>query len=83
MSAQKYLQVTDNEGTAAKNVEISTGSKAKGQQWYVKSMEDGTISLKNALGEFNLDIANDADEDGANVQIYHVYNSYGTASLLG
>ena len=75
--AQKYLQVTDNEGAAAKNVEISTGSKAEGQQWYVTNMEDGTICLKNALGEFNLDIANGADENGANVQIYHAYN--GTA----
>lgn len=77
VSAQKYLQVTDNEGTAAKNVEIGTGSGVDGQKWYVTNQDDGSITLRSALGEFNLDIANGSDSDGANIQIYNAYN--GTA----
>lgn len=77
VSAQKYLQVADNKGAAVQNVEIGTGTGTDGQKWYLTSQTDGSIALKTALGDFNLDIANGTDEDGANLQIYNAYT--GTA----
>lgn len=70
----KYLQVKDNIGENAKNVEIGTGCEADGQKWYVTNREDGTITLKSALGAFNLDIGMNEDKDGANAQIYDAWN---------
>lgn len=72
--SQKYLQVTDNKGTAGTNVEIRTGSGLAGQKWYLKNTSDGYFTLKSALGEFMMDIANGKNEDGANIQIYNGYS---------
>ena len=74
VDSQKYLQVKDNIGANAQNVEIGTGSGADGQKWYVTNQDDGTITLKSALGSFNLDIGLNEDKDGANVQIYSAWN---------
>ena len=77
VNAQKYLQVAGNEGKAVANIEIGTGTGAAGQKWYLTNVSDGYFTLKSALGDFMIDIANGADEDGANVQIYNAYS--GTA----
>lgn len=70
VNAQKYIQVKDNTGANAQNVELGTGTGATGQKWTVKHNNDGTVEIVSALGAYSLDIANGADEDGANVQIY-------------
>lgn len=75
--SQKYLQVAGNKGAAVTNVEISSGTGVAGQKWYVTNNSDGTMTLKSALGDFMIDIANGEDVDGANVQIYDSYG--GTA----
>jgi len=72
--SQKYLQVTDNSGTAGANVEIRTGSGVDGQKWYLKKTSNGYFTLTSALGNFMLDVANGKDEDGANIQIYNGYS---------
>ena len=74
VNAQKYLQVKDNTGKNVQNVELGTGSGVDGQKWYLTNTSDGYITLKSALGDFMIDIANGADEDGANVQIYSAYS---------
>ena len=74
MNAQKYLQVKDNKGANIQNVEISTGTGQAGQKWYVTNTSDGYVTLTSGLGNYMLDIANGADEDGANVQIYSGYS---------
>lgn len=74
VDSQKYLQVKDNVGANAQNVEIGTGSGADGQKWYVTNQNDGTMTLRSALGSFNLDIGLNEDKDGANVQIYSAWN---------
>lgn len=73
VGSQKYLQVAGNTGKTAQNVEISTGTGAAGQKWYVANNADGYFTLKSALGDFMVDIAYGKDEDGANVQIYDGY----------
>ncbi|MBR3770679.1 MAG: endo-1,4-beta-xylanase [Clostridium sp.] len=70
VNAQKYIQVKDNTGANAQNVELGTGTGAAGQRWKVKHNSDGTVEIVSALGAYSLDIANGADENGANVQIY-------------
>jgi endo-1,4-beta-xylanase len=70
VNAQKYLQVAGNTGADAQNVELGTGTGVAGQKWTVTNNSDGTVTLKSGLGNFSLDVANAADEDGANVQIY-------------
>ena len=70
----KYLQVTDNNGTAGANVEAGTGTGAAGQQWYVTNLSNGYVTIKNGLGNFNLDVANGATADNTNMIIY---NSHG------
>lgn len=72
--AQKYLQVTNNSGTNAQNVELGTGTGVKGQKWYLKNLGNGYFTLQNGLGNFMLDIANGANSDGANAQIYSAYS---------
>lgn len=72
--AQKYLQVTNNSGTNAQNVELGTGTGVKGQKWYLKNLGNGYFTLQNGLGNFILDIANGANSDGANAQIYSAYS---------
>lgn len=67
---QKYIQVKDNVGANAQNVEIWTGNGKAGQKWYVENREDGSITLKSALGEYMLDVDRDLDDDGTNIQIY-------------
>ena len=75
--AQKYLQVANNTGKANQNVELSAGTGVKGQKWYLKNVGNGYITLKSALGNFMLDVANGANKDGANIGIYNSYS--GTA----
>lgn len=70
VNAQKYLQVAGNTGADAQNVELGTGTGIAGQKWNITNNSDGTVTMKSALGNFSLDVANAADEDGANVQIY-------------
>lgn len=70
VNAQKYLQVAQNTGKDAQNVELGTGTGVAGQKWNVTANGDGTVRIKSQLGNFSLDVANAADEDGANVQIY-------------
>ena len=70
VNAQKYLQVAGNTGANAQNVELGTGTGVTGQKWDVTNNADGTVRIKSALGNYSLDVANAADEDGANVQIY-------------
>ena len=75
--AQKYLQVANNTGKANQNVELSAGTGVKGQKWYLKNVGNGYVTLKSALGEFMLDVANAENKDGANIGIYNAYS--GTA----
>lgn len=72
--AQKYLQVANNTGANAQNVELYAGTGEKGQKWNVINNADGTVTIKSALGDYSLDVANGSDEDGANVQIYTSWN---------
>ncbi|MBE6049937.1 MAG: glucuronoarabinoxylan endo-1,4-beta-xylanase [Clostridium sp.] len=72
--AQKYLQVKDNYGKAVQNVELSQGTGAKGQKWYLKNVGNGYITLKSALGDFMLDVAGAEDKNGTNIQIYNAYS---------
>ena len=72
-NSQKYLTVQDDAAKPAANVCISTGTGVKGQKWYVENKGDGYITLKSGLGDYMLDVANGADEDGANLQIYTAY----------
>ena len=58
INAQKYLQVKDSKGKNAQNVEISKGTGASNQKWYVKNLGNGYVTIKSALGEYMLDIAN-------------------------
>ena len=74
INAQKYLQVKDGKGKNAQNVEISKGTGADNQKWYVKNLGNGYVTIKSALGEYMLDIANGTNKDGANVQIYSAYS---------
>lgn len=74
VNAQKYLQVKDNTAKNTQNVELGTGSGVAGQKWYLTNTADGYVTLKSALGNYMIDIANGADEDGANVQIYEGYS---------
>ena len=74
VNAQKYLQVTDNTGKAGQNVEIGTGTGVAGQKWYLTNTSDGYITLTSALGDYMLDVANGADTDGANINIYNAYS---------
>ena len=73
VNAQKYLQVKDNKGANAQNVEIGTGTGVAGQKWNVKTQDDGSVILINGLGEYALDIANGSAENDANVQIYSAW----------
>lgn len=73
INAQKYLQVAENTGANAQNVEIGTGTGVAGQRWYVTNTGDGYVTLKNGLG-YMLDVANGENEDGANIQIYSEHN---------
>lgn len=73
VNAQKYLQVDDNRGANAQNVEIGTGSGAAGQKWYVTNLGDGYVTLKSGLG-YMLDVAYGENQDGTNVQIYTANN---------
>ncbi|SET30056.1 RICIN domain-containing protein [[Clostridium] polysaccharolyticum] len=73
VNAQKYLQVKNNTGANVQNVEIGTGTGVAGQKWNLVNNSDGTITLTSALGNYMLDIANGADTNGANVQIYSAW----------
>ncbi|MCR3760050.1 carbohydrate-binding protein [Clostridium felsineum] len=75
VNAQKYLEVAGNTGKAGQNVDLRTGSGALGQKWYLTNTGDGYVTLTSALGNFMLDIANGANTDGANVQIYNAYSN--------
>ncbi len=71
--SQKYLTVEGNTAKATSNVIISKGTGVDGQKWYVQNKGNGYITLKSALGDFMIDVANGTDEDGANLQIYNAY----------
>ena len=77
VNAQKYLQVDENTGANAQNIEIGTGSGIDGQKWYLTNLGNGYITLTSKLGSYSLDVANASDSDGANIQIYTSYG--GTA----
>ncbi len=70
-NAQKYLQVKDNTGANGQNVEIGTGTGVNGQKWYLTNMSNGYVTFKNGL-DYMLDVANGANVDGTNIQIYSV-----------
>lgn len=72
-NAQKYLQVTGNEGGNGKNVEIATGTGVQGQKWYLTNTGNGYVTLENGLG-YMLDISGGTNENGTNVQIYSENN---------
>ncbi len=72
--SQKYLTVEGNKANGWTNVCISTGTGVDGQKWYVTNTSDGYITLTSKLGSFMLDVANGADEDGANIGIYNGYS---------
>lgn len=74
VGSQKYLQVKGNTASDGQNVEIGAGTGAAGQKWYLANTSDGYVTLKSELGNYMLDIANGADEDGANAQIYSAYS---------
>lgn len=75
--SQKYLTVANNTGANAQNVEIRTGSGIDGQKWYLTNLGNGYFTLRSRLGNYALDVANGANTDGANIQIYSYYG--GTA----
>ena len=74
VNAGKYLQVAGNAAKAVTNVELRTGNGSAGQKWYLKNVGNGYITLKSAVGEFMLDIANGDNKDGSNAQIYDAYS---------
>ena len=74
VNAQKYVTVAGNTGKAGQNVELRTGSGIDGQKWYLTNVANGYVTLKSALGNFMLDIANGSAEDGANLIIYNAYS---------
>ncbi|SET50341.1 polysaccharide deacetylase family protein [[Clostridium] polysaccharolyticum] len=74
VNAQKYLQVKGNTGADGQNVEIGAGTGAAGQKWLVTNTSDGYVTLTSSVGNYMLDIANGADENGANAQIYSAYS---------
>lgn len=71
--AQKYLQVAGNVGKNNANVELSKGTGVPGQKWYLKNVGNGYVTLKSALGDFNLDVTGGKNTDGANMIIYNAY----------
>lgn len=73
-NSQKYLTVEGNKANGWTNVCISTGTGVDGQKWYVTNTSDGYITLTSKLGSFMLDVANGANEDGANLGIYNGYS---------
>ena len=77
VNSQKYLQVKNDTGKNTANIEIGTGTGKNGQRWYLRNLGDGYITLKSALGDFMIDVANGENKDGANIQLYKAYS--GTA----
>ncbi|AGX41685.1 endo-1,4-beta-xylanase [Clostridium saccharobutylicum] len=75
VNAQKYLQVANNVGKAAQNVELGTGSGAAGQKWYLKNVGNGYVTLKSALGNYMLDVYNGENKDGSNIRIFNAYSN--------
>ncbi|WP_104993154.1 RICIN domain-containing protein, partial [Clostridium acetobutylicum] len=74
INAQKYLQVANNTGKAGQNVELGSGSGVAGQKWYLTNTGDGYITLKNALGNYMLDVSYGENKDGSNIQIFNAYS---------
>lgn len=74
VNSQKYLQVAGNTGANAQNVEIGTGSGVIGQKWYLTNLGNGYFTLTSKLGSYSLDVANGANTDGTNIQIYSSYS---------
>ena len=69
----KYLQVTNNSASAGANVEVGTGTGVKGQKWYVKNLDNGYVTIKNGLGNYNLDVYGGKTADNTNMIIYNNY----------
>ena len=82
VNAQKYLTVADNTGKAGQNVELRITSGNKGQQWYLKNIGNGYVTLKSALGNFMLDIAGAKNADGTNIQIYNSHSGIAQQFML-
>lgn len=86
LNSQKYLQVTNNTASSGANVEISSGTGAAGQRWYLTNLADGYITLKNSLG-YMLDVYGGRNENGTNIQIWSVNNkdsqSFSLKSISG
>ncbi|KAG4089785.1 hypothetical protein H8356DRAFT_24645 [Neocallimastix lanati (nom. inval.)] len=72
-SSGKYLQVSNENSRAASNIEIGSSRKSDGQKWKLTNVGDGYVTLTSALGNFNVDVANGEDKNGANIQIYDAY----------
>ncbi len=69
----KYLQVTNNNGSAGANVEAGKGTGVAGQKWYVTNLSNGYVTFKNGLGNFNLDVYGGHTADNTNMIIYNNY----------
>ena len=69
LNAQMYLQVDNNMGAIAQNVEIGINTGAAGQKWYLTNKGDGTFTLKSGLG-YMLNVENGSSANGANIQIW-------------
>ena len=67
--ANKYLQAADSTGNNGVNVDISSGTGADNQKWYVTNVGDGYVTLQNACGAM-LDVTYGSSENGANIQTY-------------
>ena len=81
VNANKYLTVRQNNAKAGENVELVQGLGIAGQKWYLKNVGNGYVTLKSALGEFMLDVANGSNADGTNIGIYNGYG--GDAQQFG
>nr|AEX92721.1 putative cellulase [Neocallimastix patriciarum] len=69
--SDKYLQATGS--SAGSNVEISSFTGSSAQKWKVTANGEGYITLLNGNGDFNLDVDNAKNENGANILIYNAY----------
>ena len=73
VNAQKYLQVAGGKGADGANVEISTGTGATGQKWYLENKGNGYVTLKNATG-YMLDLTNGKKDNGTNIGLWSANN---------
>jgi len=72
-SSGKYLQVSNENAKASSNIVIGSSRKSDGQKWKLTNVGDGYVTLTSALGNFNIDVANGENKNGANIQTYDAY----------